>query len=171
MSKASEYGLAPDEPKPERKPFGWFKAMRNPEAMELLARNPNALVLAYVIAFRAQYSSGFNRHHLKPGEALLGDFKNYRMTEQNYRTAKKELEQGGFATFRVTPNGTIGRLINTRLFSVLPSACNGQSNRRVTDGQRAANGRPTTTKITKKVKKEKKDKIPSSFSHSNDIFL
>jgi hypothetical protein len=50
---------------------------------------------------------------------MLGDWESYGMTKQEYRTAKRFLEKHGFATFRLTPRGTIGRLANTRLFDPL----------------------------------------------------
>ena len=54
---------------------GYFKAWRSVEAMELLIGYPNAFTLLYVIAFRAQRTATFNRYGLKPGQALVGDFK------------------------------------------------------------------------------------------------
>src|SRR5689334_9596022 len=42
---------------------GWFKAMRNSEAIELIKANPKAFILLYVIAYRAQWHPGFNRYN------------------------------------------------------------------------------------------------------------
>lgn len=125
---------------------GWFRAMRTPEAWELNIAAPNAFRLAWVIAYRGQYRDGFNHHNLKLGEALLGDFKAYGMTQQQYRTAKAQLAQWHFATFRATSRGTIGKLIATRLFSIFRLEGNEQNNKQATSKQRAGNERLTTTK-------------------------
>lgn len=145
-SQASEY--LPQEPSAGAAPVnhGWFRAMRNPEALELLTAYPNAFKLAYIIAFRGQYSATFNRHNLAPGEALLGDHDRYGMSEQNYRTAKKQLAKWHFATFKPTTKGTIAKLTDTRLFSIFRIEGNDQDNGQLTDSQRTGNGRVTTTK-------------------------
>src|SRR5262245_50110565 len=89
---------------------GWFRAVRTPDALELIKRNRNAFILAYMIAVRSRYTNTFNADNLGLGEALLGDFENYGMTEQEYRTAKAQLEKWRFATFQATNKGTeIGR--------------------------------------------------------------
>ena len=134
--------------------------MRSAEAMELIAANGNAFTLAYIIGYRARYSDTFNRHQLARGEALLGDFKNYGMTEQEYRTAKEMLENHKFATFKTTNKGTIAKLTDSRLFDPLNISDNGQSNSRATGKQRTANGQPTTQQrlSIKNNKEEKKEK-------------
>ncbi len=141
---------------------GWFKAIRSPEVLELIRANSHAFVLLFVIAYRAQRTNEFNRYQLKPGEALLGDFHTYGMSEQNYRTAKDLLSKHNFATFKPTPKGTVATLINTRVFDVNIVTGNGQSNRQPTDGSRTANGQPTTTKKPKEGFKKKKKSEESS---------
>ena len=89
--------------------------------MELIATNPLAYTLAAVIALRARWREGFSRHGLGLGEAMLGDFERYGMTQKQYRTAKRHLEKGGFAAFRRASKGTIAKLIDTRLFCVFES--------------------------------------------------
>lgn len=140
---------------------GWFRAMRNPEALELIQVNPCAFVLAYVIAYRGQYRDGFNRHNLALGEALLGDHLSYGMSEQQYRTAKNQLKKWHFATFKPTNKGTVGKLIDSRLFSIFRLESNEQDNTRVTDKQRTGNGRVTTTKnLRTEEQKELKGEAP-----------
>jgi hypothetical protein len=134
---------------------GWFKAVRSEEALELIRLNPNAFLLAYFIAARARYRDGFNADGLEVGEARLGDYERYGMTEQQYRTAKQQLQRLNFATFRTTSKGTIGKLIGTRLFDPLNVADNGQNNTRPTDDQRTTNGQVTTNKNVKKLKNAK----------------
>ena len=119
---------------------GWFKASRGPEPLELIASNPLCYVLAAVIAHRARWSDKFNRHGLEMGEALLGDFAQYGMSERQYRTCKENLQKWGFATFRTTNRGTIGKLCDSRLFAVSKFVTDGQndsrSDRRPTDDRR-----------------------------------
>ena len=123
---------------------GWIKAARGDEALELIKANPLAFTLASVIAHRAKWFDGFNHQNLQLGQALLGDFKNYGMTEQQYRTAKLLLMNGGFATFKSTPKGTVASLVDTRLYDIGVVTSNGQINGQPTDSQRTANGQPTT---------------------------
>lgn len=121
----------------------WFTAVRSDEVMELILASRNAFILAYIIAYRARWKDGFNRHGLDQGEAMLGDFEAYGMTEQEYRTAKAQLAEWNFATFKATGKGTVAKLIDTRLFSLLPPERNDQNNGQATDEQRTGNGRVT----------------------------
>lgn len=125
---------------------GWFKTTRGEAPWELLTAFPMAYLLACVIAHRARWSDGFNRHGLALGEAFLGDYGAFGMTQQQYRTAKAQLEKHGFATFKSTNKGTIGKLIDTRLFSTSLNAGNEQNNEQPTSSQRAGNERVTTNK-------------------------
>jgi hypothetical protein len=132
-------------PKESQEPHGWFKAWRHDDALELIRANPKAFILAYIIAYRARWNtSGFNRYGLLPGEAMIGDYANYGMTEQEYRTSKLLLEKANFATFKATNKGTIASLCDSRLFEVLSAPTNDQNNGQPTDSQRTANGRVTT---------------------------
>jgi hypothetical protein len=135
--------------------WGWFKATRSNDAIELIKMNPNAFVLAYIIASRARYTNTFNAYALARGEAFLGDYKTYGMTEQQYRTAKEQLQKHNFATFRSTSKGTIGKLMDTRLFDPLNISSNEQSNERTTSEQRTNNVQVTTNKKDNKENNEK----------------
>jgi hypothetical protein len=128
--------------------------------MELLQANPDAFVLAYVIAYRAQWSTRFNRHGLELGEAFVGDHDAYGMTERRYRTAKDNLAKWGFATFKPTNKGTVATLTDTRLFDVLASADDEQGDTRPTGRRRAGDEQPTTTKNIRR--KEGKKGNPAS---------
>src|SRR5436190_6363360 len=123
----------------------WFKAYRSDEALEIIRTNKNAMVLALVIAMRARWKTeGFHRFNLQPGEALLGDYQSYGMTEREYRTAKENLSEWKFATFRTTNKGTIGKLTDTRLFYVLQNPNDGQNAKQTTGKRRTDDGRTTT---------------------------
>jgi hypothetical protein len=135
-----------------RKTESWFKAVRSADALELIRACPNAFVLAYVIAYRARYRVGFNADGLEHGEAMLGDFENYGMSERQYRTAKAQLTKWHFATFKTTNKGTLGKLMDTRLFDPLNISGDGQNDSQPTVSRRTTDGQPTTNKKEKNEK-------------------
>jgi hypothetical protein len=118
--------------------YGWVKLMRSDSVEDLIAEAPLAFVLAAVIAMRARFKPGLNPvTGLFQGEAFLGDHNRYGMTQQQYRTAKRQLEKFGFAAFRTTNKGTIAKLTGTRLFEVFNFAANKQ----ITTGQQPPNNK------------------------------
>ena len=132
----------------------WFKTMRGETPMELIKANPLAYILAAVIAHRARWRDGFNQYGLGVGESFLGDYEAYGMSEQQYRTTKDQLFKWGFATFRSTNKGTIGKLTDSSLFATCANDSNEQINTQATDSQRTANEQPTDSqRLTKKDKK------------------
>jgi hypothetical protein len=141
-------------------PKGWVKLARGGAAEPLITDFPNCFLLAAIIALRARYNPDYDLHGLAIGEALIGDFKEYGLTEQKYRTAKKKLESLGFATFKSTSKGTIAKLLDASIFVPHNLPTNGQNNGQLTDKQRTANGRLTTNREGKKGRrliKEEKD--------------
>jgi hypothetical protein len=128
--------------------------MRSRDAVELILANPRAFILAFIIAYRAEYGGGFNRNSLKLGESLLGDHDDYGMSEQQYRTAKDQLAERAYATFEPTNKWTVGRLLDTRLFAIFRLEGNDQNNTRPTVDQRSANGRVTTTESSRPKERE-----------------
>lgn len=132
----------------ESKWGGYWEATRCDDALELVKANPFALVLAYIIAGRARWREGFNPHNLKFGEAFIGDFENYGMSESIYRTAKADLAKWRFATFKTTNKGTIAKLMDTRLFKINPPKDDGQ-NHGQNHGQ---DDKPMTDKMTTNLK-------------------
>jgi hypothetical protein len=144
---------------------GFIKLIRSDVVMELIARNRNAFILLAVIAYRARRTPGFNRYNLAPGEALIGDYESYDLTEQEYRTAKKILSEGQFATFKTTNRGTIATLMDSRVFDINSESSNGQANSQSTGKQRTANGQATSNKETNKerIKDGKKGEAPQMF--------
>jgi hypothetical protein len=129
---------------------GYFEATRSDDALELIHANPLAFTLAYIIAARANWRDGFNRHNLKFGEAFLGDYKTCGMSERNYRTAKAQLAAWNFATFTPTNKGTIARLTDTRLFKINPPKGDGQN----ADTRRTPDEPPPTNLNLKAGKRE-----------------
>jgi hypothetical protein len=142
---------------PTHKTESWFKAMRSADALELIQANRNAFILAYVIGCRARYRQGFNADGLEQGEAMLGDFKSYGMSEREYRTAKAQLTKWRFATFKTTNKGTLGKLIDTRLFDPLNISADRQNDNPPTGQRQAGDGQPTTNKKVKKENNETED--------------
>jgi hypothetical protein len=132
---------------------GWFKATRGHAALELIRANPLAYVLAAVIAHRGRWREGFNADGLALGEAFLGDFRSYGMSERQYRTAKQQLAKWRFATFKATNKGTVAKLMDTRLFSILPLEADGQNDGQPTDKRRTSDGQATDSRrLTKNVR-------------------
>ena len=154
VKKLSADNPAPSSPTSQRpeaaRSSGYFEATRSNDALELIQLNPLAFTLAYIIAARANWHHGFNRHNLGFGEAFLGDYKECGMSERNYRTAKEQLAKWNFATFKPTNKGTIARLTDTRLFKINPPKDDGQN----ANVRRTADGQPTTNLNLKAGKQE-----------------
>jgi hypothetical protein len=142
------------ESSPTERSAGWFPAMRGEAFWEVINENPLAYVLAAVIAQRARYTFGFHAHNLALGEAFLGDYEKYGMSEREYRTAKQQLAKGGFATFRATNKGTIAKLTDTRLFAIFPPKRDGQNDRQPAGSRRTNDGQTTTNKEQKNKRTE-----------------
>jgi hypothetical protein len=143
--------------------------MRGEAFWEVINENPLAYVLAAVIARRARYTIGFHSHNLALGEAFLGDFENYGMSEREYRTAKQQLAKWGFATFRATNKGTIAKLTDTRLFAIFPPKRDGQNDRQPTDKRRTSDGQTTTNKEQKNKRTEEGGPPSDSWKRTKDI--
>src|SRR5262245_1962225 len=74
---------------------------------ELLSRSPMDFALLTWIALRVLWKGGsFKGITLEAGEALIGDWDEYGMSQKQYRTAKKILEKMEFAAFRRANRGT-----------------------------------------------------------------
>jgi len=111
---------------------GWFKAKRFTGMPDLVKKHRSAFMVAYMLAYRARWNpDALNPYDLEIGEAVC-DYENWGYTRQEFRTGKEALEELGFATFRTTSkstsNGTVGRLVNTELFSVFALLDNQQPN-------------------------------------------
>jgi hypothetical protein len=133
--------------------IGYVQLLRTAETEEFMRRDPKGFILAAFIALRARRTGKLNFDGLRIGEAMLGDFATYGMTEGEYREAKKRLEKIEFATFRTTGKGTIAKLINTDVFDPNLENNNGQNNAPhnggTTEKQRRRNGGATTNKREK----------------------
>jgi len=129
----------------------FYKAIRSDDHRELL-RRPNEYALLSLIAYRARRTNGFSVDNLKSGEALIGDFKSVGLTQQKYRTAKKNLEKWGFITTKATNKGTIAKLINNSIFDANIDSTNEQTNIPSTNKYQPDSNRVTTNKKAKNEK-------------------
>lgn len=93
-------------------------APRGQAGLELIHDYPLAFVLLYVIAQRARWSDRENRHNLGMGEALIGDYYNYGMSEKEYRVAKAHLDKRRIVAFKRTNRGTVALLMDTDVFDI-----------------------------------------------------
>ena len=133
----------------------YYQTLRTEENLELM-KYPNAYVLLSLIAFRAKRTDKWNGLGLKPGEALIGDYKTIGLTRQKYRTALQKLKEWQFVTIKTTNKGTIAKITNTMVFNINIEDCNHQTNQTVTIKQPSSNHQATTNKNDKNVKNEKK---------------
>lgn len=132
-----------DKPLPTERGLGFVRMVRTPETLELV-RDPHAFTLLALIALRARWREGFSVHSLKPGEALIGDFKTLGMKRGAYREATKRLATWGFATFRTTNKGTIATLTSSTIFDLSEFTPSQQASHPATNGQPSSN-HPATT--------------------------
>lgn len=135
---------------------GFIQFIRGDESFELIRRSHHAFILLAVIAQRARRTPNII-NNLEVGEAMLGDFENYGMTKQEYRTAKQILEKCDLVTLIPTPKGTIAKIINTSIFDINIIGNNTQANMQPTHEQHTANTQLTPNKNVKNVKKKKND--------------
>ena len=148
---------------------GFVKLNRTEKTLELL-KDINAFALVTIIAFRTKRSNDFNVHGLQVGEAFIGDFKNYGLTGQKYRTAKKKLQKWKIATFKATNKGTIASLLNTDIYDTNNEDTNEQANSPATNKQQTSNEPATTIKKlrSKEVKKGSGDFVPPTLSEVSE---
>ncbi len=114
----------------------FVKAMRSEEAA-FLDTNPLANHVLNVIARRARRTPD-PLNGLQIGECFVGH-KGLGLSEQQYRTVKKNLTKWGFVEFkkaeRVTDRGTVAKLLNTDVYDINEDDPNGS----LTEEQRKAN--------------------------------
>jgi len=144
---------------------GYIMLIRSELVLRLIKNRPSAYLLLTQIALRVKRSDGLTLDNLSVGEAYIGDFRTYGVTEQVYRSDKKFLEKYKLATFKPTPRGTIAKLVNTDIFDVnLVHPTNEQ-----TSGQRNDNGVLTTNKNDRSDKNVKKYNFSINSAKNNPI--
>ena len=143
--------------------YGFIKLNRNLQTQELM-KDLNAFMLLCAISYRAKRDNAFNSNDLTKGESIVGDFTEYGLTRQKYRTALRKLQKWNFITIRITNKGTIVKLINYSVFD--PNLndnnieANQQDNHCITIKQPSTN-QPATTNKNIRIKEIKniKEKI------------
>lgn len=142
---------------------GFVKAMRNEQAA-FLDTNPLANHVLNVIARRARRTPD-PLNKLQIGECFVGH-KGLGLSEQQYRTVKKNLQKWGLVEFkkaeRLTDRGTVAKLLNSDIYDINEIDPNGS----LTEEQRKGNGSPTEDQrqiknvIKKEGNNERKEPVP-----------
>ena len=146
----------------------FIKAIRGDDA-SFLDLAPNANHLLNVIARRSRRTK-CRLNGLDIGESFISH-RSVGLTEQQYRTAKKQLKKWALVEFRiarkltggVTGSVTVARLLDSRVYDINAE----DGNATVTPPQRQGNANLTRNKECKNVKNEKKEIL----SLINDGFL
>ncbi|MDY0211732.1 MAG: hypothetical protein RBR06_01855 [Desulfuromonadaceae bacterium] len=155
---------------------GFVQAVRickgNEDLWSFLLYRPNSHALFALMAHRARRAPGIDKKSgtfLEAGECFLGaqDAKvNLNLSDQQYRTAKKQLEESRLATFKATKRGTIGKITNSLIYNINEVGGNGvdskDENRPPIDPPQGSRRPPTTNKNVNKDNKEKECEEPSS---------
>lgn len=119
----------------------FIMALRSDDA-KFLDTHPLENHVLNVIARRARRTK-CSRTGLEIGECFIGH-KGLGLTEQQYRTVKKNLTKWNFCEFKragkSTDQGTIATLTNSMVYDINTDEANG----RPTEDQRKTNGKPTT---------------------------
>ena len=146
---------------------GFIKLYRSEQAINL-QHNMCANHLLYVIALRAS-RSGNPVLGLKPGDAMLGDYNNYGMSRQQYRTALKNLESWGYIKLNLTNKGAIASICNSAVYDINSDEPNHQltikqpsTNHQLTIKQPSTNHQLTTNKNNKNINNDKNEIIKES---------
>jgi hypothetical protein len=146
----------------------FIKYIPSEEAKYLAIHHPNAFILLMFIAESARRYDG-HPDGLKPGQCHIGDWKSYGFSEQNYRTAKKVLEQRQHlkiietnrtrkkSTTGLTTAGTLVELTSTTVYDINIELPNDRPNDCLTTDQRLTNDKLRKNK--KEKKEEEKEKI------------
>lgn len=131
------------------------------EFWELIRRRPSAFVLLAVIAQRARRSDKSSFNDLEIGEALIGDYETYGVTEKIYRNDKNLLEKHKFAAFRGASKGTTAKLLDTSIFDINTfDRADGRANKgRTRGGRGATNNNGKNEKNVKEIYTAYKGKI------------
>lgn len=160
----------------------FLKFVPSEEATFLRKRYPNAFLLLSLIAERARRIPG-QPDGLQVGDAMLGDYESSGLTRQQYRTALDKLVELGHveiiyngkkflkrekSTIKITINGTLVNLKDSRIWDINSE----EDNQRI--NQRATNEQPTSNHEQERIRKNKKEKeehtpiIPQSEEKQKD---
>lgn len=113
---------------------------------------PTAFCLLSIVAIRAKRSDDHPDKTLEVGEAFIGDWKNYCVSERCYRTDKDFLKKHKILTYKTTSKGTIAKIVSSDFFEIGEIKTTGK----VTDKRRASDEQATTNK---KIRREEDKNI------------
>lgn len=139
---------------------GFVKLIRGRTVEDAIENDPNAFLIATIIALRANWNKKINILGLSPGEALIGDYRKYGMSRQEYRGALLRLKKRGFVTSRVTNKGTIAKLADSRIYDI---NIEGQQ-----PSEQPKSNHPATIQQPLTRSKERKKEENNGFSNSSD---
>jgi len=138
----------------------YIRLTSDSERLEALMKaRITAFGLLTIIAQRAKKPNDNSFDNLEVGEARVGDYESYGVTEKVYRNDKRFLEKHKFATFKGANRGTIAKLTDASIFDIglggegEQRGEQGASKGRTRGEQGASKGR------AKGYKKEKKTKV------------
>lgn len=127
----------------------FIQLRRESTLLEYIAQKRlSALALLLLIAKRAKRSNDHPDKSLELGEAYIGDYETYGVTEQVYRSDKAFLKSTGQVTFRTTNKGTIAKIICNDLIDININD-NQRPNQRT--NQQDINGQLTTNNNVKNI--------------------
>lgn len=140
--------------------MSYIKMTRESQTLDyILKERPTAFCLLALIAKRAKRTNDHPDKRLEIGEAYIGDFDTYGVTEQIYRTDKSFLKSTNQITTRTTNKGTIARLVNTDCFDINEEQKTNKTTDKLTGHQRTTNGQLTTNNNVKNDKNDKETEI------------
>lgn len=149
----------------------FIKFIPSEESVYLLTQKGHAFRLLTIIAEAARRYEG-GSDGLRIGEAFIGGFENYDMSEQNYRTAKEILVRRSHieivetcrtrkkVTNGVTTVGTKVRLLSTTVYDINIIGTNDRSNDLPTTDPRPTNDKQEQQEV-KNVNKQQQPLTPS----------
>lgn len=130
--------------------IGGFLQLNRKYIEPLIIARPTAFLLLTQIALRARRTSELTFNDLQIGEAYVGDYAWYGVSEQVYRDDKSFLEKNGLATFKGTTKGTIAKLLSVDIYNINAEV---QRTNERTPKERTENEQRTTNNNV--IKKEK----------------
>lgn len=136
--------------------YSFIKLYRNPRIIELCRLHKETFILLVIISMRARRPGELSLDGLEIGEALVGDYYNYGLTERSYRTTKTLLTKMKIATFRATNKGTIAKLLDTSILDPnFSEATNETTGKRRTNDEQATTNKNKRNISKRKIPKEK----------------
>ena len=147
----------------------FIKYIPDSEISNYLESKPLANHLALIIAKRARRTD-CSLNNLQIGQCFIGDYKKIGLTEQQYRTAKKELKRVKFATFHGTNKGTVATLVSTELWDINILEGNGLDNTPTTTNKNEKNLKKEEDSFDKRINKQLPFDVVSSSHTINALF-